>query len=236
MKTRTTHDKRGSARVRVFAAALGLACATMGTTSCVSPLSQRPLTAEQVAERTVPSHPPRKPDYTVVIEGLDFPAQKIAGTRLATMRPGPVQLRIPATSSRGVVEVGREFRFPCEFDPPRKLEGKGASIVPTTPLTFETKRIGWSVQLSVRQAGKLLSVSGAAEYVEAETLPAGYGEVAGPIHDERGRTLSENQLLQPRFQTTTTRFHIFATPGKAYDVTLYRGAKAVKSRITIHFP
>jgi hypothetical protein len=50
---------------------------------------------------------------------------------------------------------------------------------------------------------------------------------------EVGEVLSVNKLDQPKFQTTTTRFHIFAVPGESYDVTFYRGSKKEKHRITV---
>jgi hypothetical protein len=45
--------------------------------------------------------------------------------------------------------------------------------------------------------------------------------------------LTPNKLDQPKFQTTTTRFHIFAVPGESYEVTLYRGSKEEKHSITV---
>jgi len=35
------------------------------------------------------------------------------------------------------------------------------------------------------------------------------------------------------FQTTTTRFHIFAVPGETYDVVLHHGGKSSKHRVTV---
>ena len=81
-----------------------------------------------------------------------------------------------------------------------------------------------------------VAVAGVADYVHAE-MPTkgtgGYGPLGAPIFTEAGQLLSPNVLHQPMVQTTTTRFQIFAFPGETYEVTLYRGAKAEKHKITV---
>jgi hypothetical protein len=62
---------------------------------------------------------------------------------------------------------------------------------------------------------------------------AGYGLLGGPIYSENGQLLSPNVVHQPKVQTTTTRFQIFALPGDTYEVTLYHGAKAEKHRFMV---
>ena len=61
----------------------------------------------------------------------------------------------------------------------------------------------------------------------------GYGEISGPLYAPDGKTSISNKLDQPRIQTTTTRFHLFALPGKSYEVTLYRGDKREKHLVTV---
>ena len=61
----------------------------------------------------------------------------------------------------------------------------------------------------------------------------GYGPVAGPIYSEQGDLISPNKLQQPRFETLSTRFHLFALPGEPYDVTLQYGGKAKKHKVTV---
>ena len=92
---------------------------------------------------------------------------------------------------------------------------------------------GWTIRFSARQHGKVIALSGIADYVEAEMLTRGYGALAAPIYSESGQLLSPNVLHQPKVQTTSTRFQVFALPGETYEVTLYRGAKAEKHRITV---
>ena len=64
-------------------------------------------------------------------------------------------------------------------------------------------------------------------------MPGGYGAIAGPIYTEQGDVITPNKLDQPKLQTTTTRFNIFAMPGESYEVTLYRGAKSEKHIVTV---
>ena len=44
--------------------------------------------------------------------------------------------------------------------------------------------------MSARQHGKLLAITGAADYATVELLPGGYGAVAGPIYAEDGTVLT----------------------------------------------
>ena len=50
---------------------------------------------------------------------------------------------------------------------------------------------------------------------------------------EQGGLLTPNKLDQPKLQTTTTRFNLFAVPGESYEVTFYRGDKSEKHTVTV---
>ncbi len=132
-----------------------------------------------------------------------------------------------------LLECIREFRFPNQFTPPKAILDKAPQIVPLTPTKFETVNTGWTIHLNAKPEGKLVQLYGIADYTEAQLVPGGYGPLTGPIYDEKGECISVNVLNQPKFETTTTRFCIFAVPGEKYEVTLYRGAKAEKHAVTV---
>ena len=125
------------------------------------------------------------------------------------------------------------MRFPNEFDPPAASADQPSVIVPLTPTAFNAIDTGWSIRFSAVPHGKLVAISGTADYVDAKLVPGGYGAVAGTIFAEDGGIISPNRLDQPRIQTTTTHFQIFAVSGETYDVTLYRGEKAEKHSISV---
>lgn len=179
-----------------------------------TPKLQNRVTAQRVLELTTPADNAAPKDYKVEISAL--------GT--ATLQAGKYE---------GRIEAGRELRFPTQFDPPQANSAGSPVVTPTTPTAFETIHTGWTVRLSAKPHGKLVAIYGVADFVESSLVPGGYGAVAGPIYTKAGEVLTSNKLEQPRLQTTTTRFHIFAVPGESYDVTLYRGAKAEKHSITV---
>ncbi len=186
------------------------------------------LTPNRIAELTAPSDAPKAKTYKVAVTGLQRPSPTPAG------KNAPIGVTLPADKPQAVLECIREFRFPIEFTPPATTaKDSELPITPTTPVTFETVNTGWTIRLSAKPHGKLIAVYGVADYTEAEMIPGGYGALAGPIYTEQGDVITPNKLDQPKFQTTTTRFHIFALPGEAYEVTLYRGTKAEKHTVTI---
>ncbi len=192
-----------------------IACVAIASVAiAAAPKAGKRLTAERIAELTAPSEGARPKTYRVEIALIGSAA-------------------LPADKAEGQVTAAREFHFPTEFAPPQPAANGAPTITPTTPTAFETVNTGWTVRLSAKPHGKLVAVYGVADYTDAAMVRGGYGAVAGPIYDERGELLTPNQLDQPRLQTTTTRFHIFAVPGESYDVTLYRGAKEEKHKVTV---
>ncbi len=144
----------------------------------------------------------------------------------------PVRVSLSAEKPRATIEVIREVRFPVEYQPPH-VSNVAPGITPLMPEAFDTVNAGWTIHLNTKPEGKLIAIYGVADYVEAERVPGGYGPVAGPIYTERGELVSPNTLEQPKFQTTSTRFHIFAVPGESYAVTMYRGAKAETHLVSV---
>ncbi len=140
---------------------------------------------------------------------------------------------LPAGEPKGQIESGRDLIFPTAFDPPQAAANGAPVLTPTTPTEFETLTTGWTIRLSAKPQGKLITVYGVADYVQAELVPGGYGAIAGPIYDEQGGVITPNKLDQPRLQTTTTRFNVFAVPGESYEVLLYRGNKAEKHLLKV---
>jgi hypothetical protein len=140
---------------------------------------------------------------------------------------------LPADKPEGKIESIRELIYPTKFDPPQTAANGAPIVTPTSPTAFETVNTGWTVRLSAKPHGKLIAVSAVADHVEGEMVPGGYGAIAGPVYNDQGEVLTPNKVDQPRLQTTSTRFHIFALPGEPYEVTLFRGAKTEKHIVTV---
>jgi hypothetical protein len=191
-----------------------LCLAIAGISVAAAPSGKKQLTPERIAELTAPT------------EG----AATAKGYKIEISALGSATL--PAAKLAGEVQSIREYRFPTEFEPPQAATND-VPVVPTTPTAFETVNTGWTVRLTAKPRGKLIAVYGVADYVEAEIVPGGYGAIAGPIHNDRGQLVTPNKLDQPKVQTTTTRFHIFALPGEPYEVTLFRGNKREKHTVTV---
>ena len=210
-----------------------IVCLAVASIAIAAPQKTKRLTPQSIAELTAPSDAAKPKTYKVEVSGLEHPRSIFRQpSSPPPAKEGPVSVNLPADKPQAVLECIREFRFPIEFDPPQAANGAPV-ITPTTPAAFETVNTGWTIRLSAKPHGKLVAVYAVADYVEVEMIPGGYGAIAGPIYTEQGDVISPNKLDQPKFQTTTTRFHIFALPGEPYEVTLYRGAKAEKHTITV---
>lgn len=139
---------------------------------------------------------------------------------------------LSAETLEGKIENGKDVRFPTEFDPPHAEPGHPA-VTPLTPTAFNSQFTGWTIRFKAKPHGSMIGIFGAAEYTSSHQVPGGYGAVAGPMYDEAGALLTWNKLELPRLQTTTTHFHIFALPGEAYAVTLYRGKTPETHAVTV---
>jgi hypothetical protein len=217
--------------VRSLAIVLTIACAAVAANSA----ARKRLTLQRIAELTGPAEGQPAQQYTIEISGLTLPnpvpgqiAKKISGG------DGPARIHLPAANPTGTVELMREFRYPTEFDPPKAANDGSTIIAPVTPKAFGLVNTGWTISLSARPSGKLVALSGKADYVEAELMNGGYGAVAGSIYGAKGELLTPNVVHQPKVKTTSTSFHIFALPGEPYDVTLYRGDKAEQHTIRLN--
>ena len=193
---------------------IAIACAGIAA----SPKAQNRLTLRKLSELTAPSEKlaPSK-------------AYKVEISNLGTAS-------LPADKPEGEIKSGRDIRFPTEFKPPQSgtaADGTPVVYPPLTPTGFLSVDTGWTIHLTAKPAGKLVAIYGVADYVASEMVPGGYGAVAGPIYTEQGEVITVNKLDQPKFQTTTTRFHIFALPGEPYEITLYRGATRERRIITV---
>ena len=205
-----------------------IACFAVASIAIAATTKTSRLTPHRIAELTAPSEAANPKAYKVEVSGLQRPSPTPTG------EIGPISVTLPADKPQAVLECIRELRFPVEFNPPEPAaKDSKFPIIPTTPAAFETINTGWTIRLSARPQGRLIAVYAVADYVEAQLVPGGYGALTGPIYSEKGELLTPNNLDQPRLQTTTTRFHIFALPGEPYEVILYRGAKAEKHTVTI---
>jgi hypothetical protein len=89
---------------------------------------------------------------------------------------------LAAAKPEGQIEAGRELRFPTDFDPPRAAANGAPVITPVTPTAFEVLTIGWTVRLSAKPQGKLITIYGVADFVQSEMVSGGYGAIAGPTY------------------------------------------------------
>ncbi len=218
--------------LRTSMACLAVTCVAVASTSD----SGKRLTPRRVAELTAPADAPPAKSYTVSIEGLiPPPALPHQASRGPDSKVGAsAKVTLLAEKPEGVIEVIRELRFPVAFEPPAAANGGAGGLTkPITPSAFETVNTGWTIRLKAKPEGKLVGLYGIAEYVEPEMILGGYGPLSGPIHSDEGKLISPNVLHQPKFQTTSTRFHIFAVPGEPYEVALHHGAKSQKYRIFV---
>ena len=189
-----------------------------------------PLTPKRIAELTAPGDAPRPKAYKVEVSGLLSPSPTASGGS------GPISVLLPRDKPEAVLECIRELRFPSAFTPPRAVVGREPAFEPTWPAEFDKVNTGWTIRFSAKQHGKVIALAGVADYIRADMPKIGtgaYGSLGAPIRAESGELLSPNVAHQPKVQTTTTRFQIFAVPGETYEVTLYRGAKPEKHRITV---
>ena len=143
------------------------------------------------------------------------------------------EVELSAAKAEGDITLPQQAIFPTEYQPLRAAQrGSPLAIEPSTPTNFEKVNTGWTIRLNAKPLGKLVAVSGVADYVEAVAVPAGYGAVAGPVYS--GETVvTPNVMKMAKVQTTTTRFQVFAVPGEGYEVTLYHGDKAEKHQVTV---
>jgi hypothetical protein len=217
--------------VRSLAIVLTIACAAVAANSA----ARKRLTLQRIAELTGPAEGQPAQQYTIEISGLTIPSP-VPGqiARKIPWGDGPAMIHLPAANPKGTVELIREFRYPTEFDPPKAANDGSTIIAPVTPKAFGLVNTGWTISLSARPSGKLVALSGKADYVEAELMNGGYGAVAGPIYGAKGELLTPNVVHQPKVKTTSTSFHIFAVPGEPYEVTLYRGDKAEQYTIRLN--
>lgn len=194
-----------------------IGCGVVAATSIAATFTpQSHLTVRRVLELTASSNPTAPQSYQVEISSL--------GKAL-----------LPSNKPEGEFTLRQETIFPTEFLPPQPARSSDPiAITPSTPTNFETIHTGWTVRLSAKPFGKLVAVSGSANFVEASSVPAGYGEVAAPVYADRGDVvITPNAMSMAKVQTTTTHFQVFAVPGETCEVILYRGAKAEKHRVSV---
>jgi hypothetical protein len=201
------------------------------TAIAAAPEAQR-LTPQRIAALTAPSDASKPSRYKVEISDLAI-LENRDRPKSATPRRAPLSITFPADKPEAVLEAIREFRFPAKFSPPQAAADGSALTAPPMPAAFKTVNTGWTIRLSAKQHGNLVAIAGAADYVSAEFVPGDYGPLSGPIYSEDGKFLSPNKYHQPKIQTTTTHFHLFAVPGQPCEVTLHRGTKSQKHKITV---
>ena len=126
----------------------------------------------------------------------------------------------------GIKQV-REFIYPSEYrlaeSAQLKLPTSGDSpvLTPVTPTAYETKEVGYTGELEVRQQGGFIVVTGALKHLSFDGFTRAPGEAVSPLVDARtGNLITENTVQLPRFTTTETPVYIAGLPGKTHVVDL----------------
>jgi len=135
------------------------------------------------------------------------PADDFTGMRTVTAKVGkPIQ-----------VEIVREFIYPTRFEPPARSDG---TIIPTTPTTFETQKLGLTLELTAQQVGSALQFSGKLIGREFDGFIQGAGELYHPITatlDGRTVLITENVVNSPVFTVRETGIQIAALENRWYS-------------------
>lgn len=138
---------------------------------------------------------------------------------------GVTVLTVPSivtkAGTRATAESTREFIYPTEFTPPKlsnatelktlqSVPSQGIAASPSAPTAFEMRRTGVRVECepTLGKDGTTIDLKLAPELVTFEGF-INYGNaVNAAVADKDGRfsqvTLTENQVLQPVFQTVRT--------------------------------
>ena len=139
---------------------------------------------------------------------------------------------------KGRLETIREFPYPTRyvlpklsaFTPVPAPPGGGSfPVTPTVPMEFKFRNIGWEAsQLTVRQDGAMLMVSGTFQETTFDGFIQNAGEAFSPIIT-KGRNalgmeeevvLTDNKVLTPAFTQRETPFTVAALPGTTYRIRL----------------
>ncbi len=149
---------------------------------------------------------------------------------LLNAKGGVVQAPTVVTrrGQRAKIEMMREVLYPTGFnrpDPagwvtPKPGDGNSFPVTPTTPTGFTKVDAGWTFEFTPH-AGRdgEIYLKGVATQVKTALHRMGYGEWTDPIMSPDGKVmLTENKALGPVIRRTETPFHLWAMPGKAYDI------------------
>lgn len=141
---------------------------------------------------------------------------------------------ITPSQPEALIENIREIHTPSEIEPPTVTANNPKfAVTPITPAAFNQINAGWTIRLRAKHNGKVVVLTGAAEFTDVKLVNGAYGALAGPVYSEQGKLITTNVLQQLRQQTTISRFHLFAVPGEDYEILLYKGDKAEKHKIKV---
>ena len=139
----------------------------------------------------------------------------------------PVDLKV---GQRASVELIREFRYPTDFELP-VAAANSERMTPTTPVEFETRNIGVSIEFTPLLRGAFVVLKGKA----LDTTHDGFAQNAGdqfrPIVGKSGALLTPNRSVTPMFTTRETPFFAALRPGQ--QATLFIGTEKGPRKITV---
>jgi len=157
---------------------------------------------------------------------------------------GTSAFALPVASTQPNREVTlratREFRYPSKWDLPQEsTNSEGAKIIlPVKALEFERVEAGWIIECSTEKIeGGLIRVTGVATFTEPELRQAVHGEQSRPIYAQGDRKvlLTENKGESAVVRSSSTRFQVFALPGKQYEFNVAKLDKTIPLTLTCSY-
>jgi general secretion pathway protein D len=150
--------------------------------------------------------------------------------RALNQKKGIDVVAMPSIVTKGgqkaTIDLAREFRYPTEFDPPEipqqvgtvqigntRLQGDGsAPITPSTPTTFEMRKVGTVIEMEpvISANGKEVEILLSPETTEFE----GFIDYGSDINNSVGGVAQpvDNRIIQPIFRSNK-----ISTAVKVYD-------------------
>jgi len=130
------------------------------------------------------------------------------------------------------LKATRDLHVPSQWAlPEESVNSEGQTIMmPVTPTAFETVDAGWIIHCRPEEMDKgLIRLSGVITFSQPELAQAVHGEYAGPIFSKANKEilLTENKAESAITLSSTTRFQLFAEPGKQYKFSVRKLNKTV---------
>jgi hypothetical protein len=109
------------------------------------------------------------------------------------------------------ITEGREFIYPSSYEP-ASASADMTSVVPANPKEFQKTDVGMEADLTSERSGGLLLIKGTIKVTEFQGFSETGGRLGQPIIDSKGRLITENVIMMPKFATFTTPVYAAIPP------------------------